>query len=106
MAVAVRYREKSFQWIMRAKMLVTMEHMLTNRYHHYSNSAEDEEFLKKMNELFDDYRKNLTNKNYNASDAIFVPQVWPPDEETKDPVPPPSQVQPRGGKPKPPKSSP
>ena len=34
-------------------MLVAMEDMLINRYHYYSKSAEDDEFLKKMNELFD-----------------------------------------------------
>ena len=80
---------------MRARLLVAMEPMLINRYHHYSKSAEDDEFLKKMNELFDDYRKNLTNKNYDASEAIIVPRVQ--REETKSPVHSPGR--PRGGRP-------
>lgn len=76
-------------------MLVAMEDMLINRHHHYSKSAEDDEFLKKMNELFDDYRKNLTNKNYDASEAIIVPRV--PSEERKGPAH--SPVRPPGGRP-------
>ena len=67
-----------------------MEHMLINRYHHYSKSAEDDEFLKKMNELFDDYRNNITNKNYDASEAIILPQVYQP-EDRKNPEPSPAR---------------
>ena len=77
-------------------MLVAMEDMLINRYHYYSKSAEDDEFLKKMNELFDDYRKNLTNKNYDASEAIILPQVYQ-TEDRKNPEP--SPARPRGERP-------